>query len=248
MATISGESINWFRRELGVVVKPVVALSLYGNYSVAYLPSSGDQFSSLTTITQQVKPEKFTNYELGAKWDVRPRLALTTALYRQDRTNTRATDPHNPTAIVQTGSQRTNGFEVGLNGSLTRDWQVVGGYAHQNAFITSATTAAAKGAQVAQVPHHTFSLWNNYRFARKLAAGLGLIHRSDMFAAIDNTVVLPGYTRADAAVFYSFNESWRLQANLENLSRQEILSNADNNNNISPGSPRAVRLALNWKF
>ena len=232
----------------GVVIKPIVALSLYGNYSAAYLPSSGDQFSSLTIITQQVKPEKFTNYELGAKWDVRRRLMLTTALYRQNRTNTRAIDPLNPTAIVQTGSQRTNGFEVGVNGNLTRNWVVVGGYAHQNAFITGATVAAAKGAQVPQVPHHTFSLWNNYQVSRRLGVGVGLINRAEMFAAIDNTVVLPGYTRADAAVYYSFNENWRLQANLENLFDKKYYLNADNNNNISPGSPRAARVALNWKF
>lgn len=233
---------------VGIVVKPIVALSLYGNYSVAYLPSSGDQFSSLTTITQQVKPEKFTNYELGAKWDVHPRLTLTAALYRQDRTNTRATDPLNPTVIIQTGSQRTNGFEIALNGNLTRNWRVVGGYAHQNAFITSATTAAAKGAQVAQVPHDTFSLWNNYQVAKKLGIGLGLINRADVFTAIDNTVVLPAYTRVDAAVFYSFNENWRLQANLENLFDRKYYLNADNNNNISPGSPRGARVALTWKF
>src|SRR4029079_828982 len=53
----------------GVIVKPVTALSVYANYGIAYLPSSGDQFSNLTSITQQVKPEKFTNYELGVKWD-----------------------------------------------------------------------------------------------------------------------------------------------------------------------------------
>ena len=35
----------------GIIVKPIAALSLYGTYSVSYLPSSGDQFSSLTTIT-----------------------------------------------------------------------------------------------------------------------------------------------------------------------------------------------------
>ncbi|HSS22027.1 MAG TPA: TonB-dependent siderophore receptor [Pyrinomonadaceae bacterium] len=233
---------------IGIVVKPVVALSLYGNFSVAYLPSSGDQFSSLTTITQQVKPEKFTNYEAGAKWDLRPRLALTAALYRQDRTNTRATDPLNPTAILQTGSQRTNGFELGINGSVTRNWRVVGGYAHQNAFISSATTAAVKGAQVAQVPHDTFSLWNNYQVARKLGVGLGVIHRADMFAAIDDTVVLPAYTRVEAAVFYSFNENLRLQANLQNLFDKKYYVNADNNNNISPGSPRSARVALTWKF
>jgi catecholate siderophore receptor len=233
---------------VGVVVKPVVSLSLYGNYSIAYLPSSGDQFSSLTTITQQVKPEKFTNYELGFKWDVRPRLSLTTALYRQDRTNTRATDPLDPTAIIQTGSQRTNGFEFGVNGSVTRKWRVAGGYAHQNAFISSTTTAAIKGAQVAQVPHNTFSLWNNYQVVRKLGVGFGVIRRADMFAAIDDTVVLPAYTRADAAVFYSLKENLRLQANLQNLFDKKYYLNADNNNNISPGSPRSVRLALDWRF
>jgi catecholate siderophore receptor len=233
---------------IGLVVKPLASVSVYGNYSVAYLPSSGDQFSSLTTITQQVKPEKFSNYETGAKWEIRRYLTLTTALYRQDRTNTRATDPNNPTAIVQTGSQRTNGLEIGLNGSVTRNWRIVGGYAHQKAFITSATTAAAKGAQVAQVPRNTFSVWNNYQLIRKLAVGLGIIHRSDMFAAIDNTVVLPGYTRADAAVFYLFNEKWRLQANLENLLDRRYYLNADNNNNISPGSPRAARVSLVARF
>ncbi|HYY41361.1 MAG TPA: TonB-dependent receptor, partial [Pyrinomonadaceae bacterium] len=186
----------------GIVFKPVTPLSIYANYSVAYLPSSGDQFSSLTSITQQVKPEKFSNYELGAKWDVRRYLSLTTAIYRQDRTNTRATDPNNPTRIVQTGSQRTKGVEIGLNGNVTHNWRVVSGYAYQDASITSATTAARAGAQVAQVPHHTFSLWNNYRVAAKLGVGLGLVHRSDMFAAVDNTVTLPGYTRADAALFY----------------------------------------------
>ena len=44
---------------LGLVIKPIEQLSLYGNYSVSYLPSSGDQFSSLTVVTKQVEPEKF---------------------------------------------------------------------------------------------------------------------------------------------------------------------------------------------
>ena len=52
------------------------------------------------------------------------------------------------------------------------------------------------------MPHHTFSLWNNYQFhAAARRPALGVIHRSDMFAAIDNTVTLPGYTRVDAAVY-----------------------------------------------
>jgi catecholate siderophore receptor len=248
----TGENLRRIDRlvspRLGIVFKPIVPLSIYANYSVAYLPSSGDQFSSLTTLTQQVKPEKFSNYELGAKWDVRRYLSLTAAIYRQNRTNTRATDPLDPTRIVQTGSSRTNGFEVGLSGNVTRDWTVAGGYAYQDAFITSDTTAARAGAQVAQVPHHAFSLWNNYRIVPRWAVGLGIIHRSDMFAAVDNTVVLPGYTRADAALFFSVTERWRLQANVENLFDSRYYLNADSNNNISPGSSRAIRVGLTGRF
>ena len=232
----------------GVVIKPIARMSLYGNYSVSYLPSSGDQFASLTTITQQVKPEKFSNYEVGLKWDLTRYLALTTAIFRLDRTNTRSTDPNDPTRIVQTGSQRTNGFETGLQGSLTRHWKVAGGYSYQDAFVTAATVAARTGAQVGQVPHHNFSLWNNYQILPRLGAGLGLVNRSDMFAAIDNTVVVPSYTRADAAVFFSLTERIRLQANVENLFDRKYFANADSNTNISPGFPRAIRVGLTARF
>jgi catecholate siderophore receptor len=239
---------NLFSPRVGLVFKPVMKLSVYANYSVSYLPSSGDQFSSLTTVTQQVKPEKFNNYEIGVKWGVSRSLALTTAVYRLDRKNTRATDPNDPTRIVQTGSQRTNGYEIGLNGNITRAWGIAGGYAYQDAFITSATTAARSGAQVAQVPHHNFSLWNNYQILSKLAAGLGIIHRSDMFTAVDNTVTLPGYTRADAAVYLFLTERLRLQANVENILDKRYYVNADGNNNISPGASRGVRVGLTARF
>src|SRR5262249_52142330 len=187
-----------------------VAASIYGSYSVSFLPSSGDQFSSLTVITEQVKPEQFQNYELGAKWDASSNLSVTTAVYRLDRTNTRSTDPNDPTRIVQTGSQRTNGYELGINGQLNPLWTIAGGYSYQDAYITNATTAAAAGAQVAQVPHHTVSLWNNYQVHPRVAGALGVLYRSDMFAAIDNTVILAGYATVDAAGFVRLTRHLRL--------------------------------------
>jgi catecholate siderophore receptor len=232
----------------GLVIKPIAPLSLYASYAVSYLPSSGDQFSSLTTVTEQVKPEQFTNYEVGAKWDVRPSLSLTTALYRLDRTNTRATDPNDPTRIVQTGSQRTDGYEIGVMGRVTPLWQIAGGYAYQDAFITSATVAARAGAHVAQVPHHTLSLWNTYQAHPNVGLGIGVVHRTDMFAAIDNAVTLPGYIDVDAALYISLTARTRLQANVENLFDRTYYVNADNNTNISPGSPRALRVALTARF
>jgi len=232
----------------GIVFKPAAPVSVYGSYSVSYLPSSGDQFSSLTTITEQVKPERFNNYEVGVKYDSPAGLSFTTALYRLDRTNTRSTDPNDATRIVQTGTQRTSGYELGLNGKVRPAWQIAGGYAYQNAEVTSATTAARAGAQVGQVPHHTLSLWNNYQFHPRVSGALGVVYRSDMFAAIDNTVTLPGYTRADAAVYFRMSESLRLQANVENLTDTRYYANADSNTNISPGFPRTLRVGLTASF
>jgi catecholate siderophore receptor len=239
---------NLVSPRIGVVFKPTVRFSLYGNYSVSYLPSSGDQFSSLTTITQQVKPEKFNNYEVGLKFDAGDGLSVTGAVYRLDRTNTRSIDPNDPTRIVQTGSQRTNGYELGVNGRVTSAWFVTGGYAYQNAFVTRATVSARPGAQVGQVPHHTFSLWNNWRIHPKVGVGVGVSRRSDMFAAIDNTVTLPAYTRADAAAYFTLRKGVRVQANVENLLDRRYFLNADSNTNISPGFPRTVRVALTTAF
>jgi catecholate siderophore receptor len=232
----------------GIVIKPAASVSLYGSYNVSSLPSAGDQFSSLTTVTQQVKPETFRNLEAGAKWDLHRGFALTAAVYRLDRMNTRSTDPNDPTRINQTGRQRTNGIELEAVGSLTRRWRVAGGYSLQDAYITAATASARAGATVAQVPHQTFSLWNTYQILRRLSAGAGVLNRADMYAGIDNTVNLPGYMRVDAAAYYSVTERIRIQGNVENLLDRRYYLNADGNNNISPGSPRAVRVGMIARF
>ena len=239
---------NLVSPRVGVVFKPASGVSLYGTHSVSYLPSSGDQFSSLTSVTQQMKPEKFFNYESGLKWDVTPTLSVTSAVYRLNRVNTRATDPNDPTRIVQTGSHRTNGFEASISGRPTARWETVAGYNYQDAYVSAATSTAHAGAIVGQVPHHTVSLWSTYRVEPRLRFGIGLVGRTDMFVAIDNTVTLPGYVRADAAVYYSVNRNIRIQANAENVFNRRYFANADNNTNISPGYPRAVRLGLTTIF
>jgi catecholate siderophore receptor len=232
----------------GIIYKPIVPLSIYGSYTLSYLPSSGDQFASLTTTTEQLKPEGFDNYEVGVKWEPHSGLAVTCALYRLDRTNTRSTDPNDPTRVVQTGSQLTNGFEFGITGRVTSAWQVAGGYAYQNAYVTSATTAARAGAKVGQVPRHTLSLWNRYQFLPRLAAAVGVLLRTDMFATIDDTVTLPGYTRVDVAAFYALTKGLRLQINIENAFDTKYWINADSNTNLSPGSGRALRVAVAAAF
>ena len=228
----------------GLVFKPVEPVSIYGTYSVSHLPSSGDQFASLTPTRRTLEPEGFENREFGVKWDIRPDLSLTGAWYRLDRTNTAAPDPNDPTRVVQTGRQRSVGHEIGLIGNVTAAWQVAAGYAAQDARIVSPTSAAPAGAIVPLVPRQTFSLWNRYQIVPRVGAGLGVVHQTRMFAAIDNTVTLPGFTRVDGAVYLTVTPSLRAQVNLENLFDERYYPTSHGNNNIAPGAPRTVRFSL----
>jgi catecholate siderophore receptor len=229
---------------LGLVFKPVEAISTYGSYSVSHLPSAGDQFSSLTATTETLEPERFTNYELGAKWDVSPDMAVTSAVYRLDRSNSSARDPNDPARTVQTGRQRTTGFELGVTGSITSRWQVAGGWATQRARIESATTAAREGATVPLVPQTTLSLWNRYQIASRLGGGVGVVHQTRSYAAIDNAVTLPSFTRVDAAAYIGLVRDVRLQLNVENLFDERYFPTSQGNNNIMPGAPRTLRVGL----
>ncbi|MEI9924708.1 MAG: TonB-dependent receptor [Bradyrhizobium sp.] len=75
--------------QAAVIVKPINNLSVYTSYSVSYLPSSGDQFSSLTQGTLILAPQKFVNTEVGLKWNINPKLLFSTAIYNLDRTTSR---------------------------------------------------------------------------------------------------------------------------------------------------------------
>jgi catecholate siderophore receptor len=233
---------------VGIVYEPVEPLSLYASYSVSHLPASGDQFSSLSPGTATLEPEEFENLEVGAKWALRDGLMLTAAVYRLDRTNTTARDPAAPERLVQTGSQRTTGFELELVGRLASAWQVQGGYAFQDAEITSATTAAPAGRKVPLSPRHAFSLWNKVELTPAWSAGLGVVWQDEAFASISNAVAMPSFTRVDAALFYRLSDRVQVQLNAENLLDETYFPTAHSDNNITPGGPRSLRVALTTRF
>ncbi|PKB25369.1 catecholate siderophore receptor [Novosphingobium kunmingense] len=231
---------------IGLIVKPQENISIYGSYSQSFLPRSGDQFLTMSATQQNLAPEKFTNYEVGAKWDIRPDLNVTLALFQLDRTNATTPDPNNVTATINVGETRTKGIELALTGRITPKWQVSGGYTYQDAKLRGNGFV-----RLAQVPEHQFALWNRYDFNDSVGAGLGVVHQSSQFAAIRTsatTTRLPGFTRVDAALFFTASEKLQFQVNVENLLDEEYFSDAHNNNNITPGAPINARFTAKVKF
>ncbi len=233
----------------GLIYKPIEPISLYASYSIAYVPRAGEQLSSLSPTNAAFDPEKFTNIELGAKWDVSPALSASAAVYRLDRTNVVVPDPNDPTQSLLVKGQRVKGAEVGLTGEIAENWHVIGGYAWQDGEVLQTLSASAPaGATLAQLPENSFSLWNRFDVSSRWGFGLGAIYRSAMYTSTDNEVELPGFTRFDGAVYLRVTDNIDAQLNVENLFDRSYYASANSNNNITPGSPRAFRLSVNARF
>jgi len=246
---------NLLSPRAGLIFKPVAAVSIYTNYSLSYVPRAGEQLTALTLTNKSFAPEKFINYEIGAKWDVNPKLSVNAAVYQLKRQNVQIIDPSNSALSILVDGQTTQGLELGMTGNITDKWSAFGGYAYQDGEITkqqgAGATAILKGAELGQTPRHTASLWNRYDFNDIWGAAIGVVSRSEMYAVsptASQSTILAGYTRLDAAVYAKINKQARVQVNLENLTNKEYALYAHNNNNITPGSPITGRATLVYDF
>jgi catecholate siderophore receptor len=245
-----------FSPRAGLIWTPTPGSSYYVSYSYAFLPS-GEQLS-LAPTTADLAPEKAKNYEVGARWDLMSKLTLSAAVFRLDRDDVRVADPLNPGFFVKTGQQRTEGIELGLQGEITRWWQIFGGYAHLDGRIiqpitngTAATAASVvpAGNKIGLVPDDMFSFWNKFALGAGWGAGLGVIRQSSSYTSFNNTVTLPGFTRVDGALYYTFAAGrTRLALNVENLFDKKYFPTVDGDNNISPGAPINARVTLTTVF
>jgi catecholate siderophore receptor len=236
---------------LGLVLKPNRNLSFYTSYSRSYLPQSGDQFSGLNPLTSSLKPERFDNFEAGAKWELLDGLLATAAVYQLDRENTQARDQQD--RVILTGATRTRGLELGLERSIASRLQVSAGYALQDSEIRREIFVGNQripaGRENPLVPRHSFSLWSKYQFSKPLAAGIGVLARSKSYASLLNTrTTLPGYARLDGALYYKLAPGIEAQLNIENITNRDYYPTAHNDNNIAPGAPRSARVSLKADF
>lgn len=231
---------------VGFIYKPQENVSFYTSYSQSFLPRSGEQFTTLSTVQENLKPEKFTNYEVGAKWDIKPGLNATFAVFQLDRTNATTPDPQDVTKTINVGGTRTKGVELALTGRILPGWQMSGGYTFQDGHLKGRDAV-----RLGSVPRNQVALWNRYDFSKSFGLGVGVIHQSSQYAALrtsPTTTKVPAYTRADAAIYFKATDKIDLQVNIENLLDEDYFVDSYNNNNITPGAPINARFTARVKF
>jgi len=225
---------NLFSYQLGLVYKPVDAVSLYASYGTSANPPGansglGGGTDQINNGNQNLSPERSRNIEVGAKWDALDRrLSLTSALFQTDKTNARVADGLG--GSINAGSQRVRGVELGAAGNLTDKWRVFAGYSYLNAITTNGGPAnpTGSGLPMVMVPKHNFTLWTYYDVLPKLSIGGGATFSSLTYASVTATTRkwTPGYARFDAVATYRINKTLDLQLNLQNIFDKKYFSSA----------------------
>jgi catecholate siderophore receptor len=231
---------------VGIIFQPKSQLSLYSSYSYTFLPSG--QTLGLAANTVELGPENARNYEVGAKAEIlQGNLTIAAALFRLDRSNMKNVDPNDPTRLVLTGQQRTEGVTLTAAGRLGRRVDIYGGYGNFDARITRTITAAPAGRRPGLVPQRQGSLWVAAAVSRRLRLAGGVVAQSATFTSFTNAVTLPGFTRVDGAVFYRLG-GVTLSLNAANLTNVRYYPTANGDNNISPGAPRSLQFTTRMTF
>ncbi len=233
---------------LGIIFKPKENISIYSSYSVSYLPSSGDQFDTLTSQIKNFKAEKIQNYEIGSKFDLNKKFSLATAIFEQQRSNSKVADPNNPGFYFLSGESRTRGIEFEAKGVINSKIETDLSYTLQDARVVGQSINALKNNKIALSPTHKFGWLNKFKYDSNLSFSLGFLRQSAQFAGSDNTSKIKGFKRFDFLIDYKINKKYRLQLNVENILNEKYILTAHNNNNLMPGSSRSFKLNFNGEF
>jgi iron complex outermembrane recepter protein len=199
-----------------------VGLSPYANYSTSFTPNLGADL-----VGNSFKPTTGEGAEVGVKFKpVGSNFMITAAAFEIRQKDVLTPNPINPLFSVQTDAVRVRGVELEVKGNLTREFEIVGGYAHLDPRVTTSIAGYA-GKYMINTALDQASLWGKYTWYDGPLAGLGLgvgvRYVGDTYGDNFNTFVVPSYTLVDAAVSYDFGymrpdlKGLKAQINVTNL-------------------------------
>lgn len=262
VAPLARNDENLLSYRAGLVFKPVEAGTVYLSWANSKTPSRASVNGSCTltsttgTANCDVGAETAVNIELGTKWELPNRnLALTAAVFRNERRNYRVADPGNPDNPAGEqqldGRARVDGAVLGIAGTLLPGWQVFANYTYLDSAVvrgvsshclSNPSTACGNSATdrdpfagnpLTNTPKHSGSLWTTYATGA-WTFGYGATYQG-RFVVQNNTLDgrqlywTDAYWVQRAMVNYAVNDRLDLQLNVNNLADAEYYTRIRNN-------------------
>ena len=237
--------------------------SVYVSYSDIFTPQSAKGTSGTP-----VKPIVGKNYEVGVKGEyLGGALNASVALFRTDQENRAVEIPKVPTCPQETcyeasGEIRSQGIDFELQGALTDNWQVGGGftYARTHLIKDEANPQNVNKQFDTDTPERLFKVTTSYHFQgalEKLRVGGNLSWQSRMYndlaLADGSTYRLKqgAYAVTDLMAGYKVNDHLDLQVNANNVFDRRYYSSIANSiqyGGDTYGNPRNMMLTAKYSF
>jgi len=243
------ETTNWrLTPKGGVVVEPVPErLSLYYTYSQSFDPPPGGLYAN----PDPLKAETGQIHEAGIKADLfDKRLSVFAAAFHIEKDNV-VVENTNTLFATQVGRQRSQGVEVGAAGYLTDRWSIIANYAYVDARVTDDDNQGLIGNRLRNAAYNNANLWTRYDLIQgcnyTLGVAGGLVYVGNRPGDIENSFLLPGFTRLDAGLYFR-KDRLNVAAYFENVLDREYYAGAANALSVFPGAPFNMRVTVGWAF
>ncbi|MCC5808222.1 MAG: TonB-dependent receptor [Opitutales bacterium] len=201
MNLLSGEASRGFSGsrtspQIGGLFKITPEVSIFANYTESFEPQNRTLRDRENTLrrddglefeTTDADPLVGEAYEVGFKFDLLDnRISATLSHYRVDNVGIvrRVQERPHPTQDpvlqsldydVQSGSNRTEGWELDFIVNITPQWQLLGSFALMDGFVLSNEENPDQEGQLrANVPKRKYALYTNYIFDEGPLEGLSL--------------------------------------------------------------------------
>ncbi len=266
--TVIGNADTFLNYQAGLVFKPAANGSVYLSWGTSSTPpgmDSGEGNDAINAANAELEPQQTRNLELGTKWDLLAgRVNLTAAIFHTEMDNARITIDNGTTRNA--GRKVIEGVELGVNGQLTRNWNVSAGYTYMqselkdNGYVCSVSSrngcpapgvwivSPNNGNEFPNTPKHAATVWSTYRFPFGLVVGGGASYVDRQYGDAANSKWIPAYTRWDAMASYAVQDNISVQLNVQNLTDKVYFTKAYSSHyaTIAPG--RSATLSLNVAF
>jgi len=240
----------------GVLFQPSKNWTFYASYSESYVPPD-PTYQDINGQNHFV-PIEGKQYEAGVKNDklFDGRLTATLAVYRIDEKNilNSFSCVAYGTCWTQIGAARSDGVEFETNFNITKQWQLIFGYAHDNARVTASNQPVQVGAKLQNAPADSSNLWTRYNFDNGFSIGAGFTYNSSYAGSVPTTAIpgilaMPGYTVADMALTYE-HDNYSVNLKLNNLFDRTyyVATGSTPQVMVIPGAPRGFTLSFRAKF
>ena len=237
-----------------LVFKPLENGSIYASYSTSANPS----LEGLLYVPADSKtdPETSRTFELGTKWTFfRDKLLLSSALFRVEKNNARTPSLIPGEPVTLDGKQLVQGIDLSVTGNVTRNWQIIGGYAFLDSEILESNQAPTIidgvpifeiGKDLINTPRHSFTLFTTYKWD-KLFIGGGPRFVGKRYGNNINTRFVDSYTVVDALISYELSRHIDLRLNMNNIGNKYYIDRIGGGH-IIPGLGRSISITTGFRF